>query len=64
MEAKERRSGNPSSIAWKPAAEICYSFSSSGSSGVPTETVAKEKGIASREDLEIDILGRIEETGE
>jgi hypothetical protein len=37
--------------------EMALSLSSKLSSGVPTETVAKDVGIESREDRERDILG-------
>jgi hypothetical protein len=57
FEAKDWRSGKPSSIPWKPALEMALSLSSKLSSGVPTETVAKEVGIESKEDRERDILG-------
>jgi len=59
-EAKDCRSGKPSSIPWKPALEMALSLSSRGSSGLPTETVAKDVGIESREDREIDILANLE----
>ena len=44
----------------KPAEEMCFSFSGRGSFGVPTETVAKERGIESREERRVDILGILE----
>ena len=55
--AKERRSGKPSSIAVKPAEKMALSLSSRGSSGVPTETEANERGIESRDERERDMLG-------
>jgi hypothetical protein len=57
VEAKDWRSGKPSSIPWKLAWEMAFNFSSRGSSGVPTETVAIETGIESKENREIGILG-------
>jgi len=41
VEAKETRSGKPSSIAWKPAEEMAESFSSRGSDGVPFGKVSR-----------------------
>ena len=61
MEAKGRRSGNPSSMALKPALEMVSSFSSNGSSGVPTETVAKEVGIELRVDGKMAIVSEKED---
>lgn len=49
MEAKERRSGKPSSIAAKPAEEIACNLDSRVSSDVPIETDAKDVGIPLRE---------------
>ena len=40
LEAKERRSGKPSSMPWNPALAMALSFSSRLWLGVPTETVA------------------------
>lgn len=54
--ANERRSGKPSSIAWKPAEEMARSLDSRGVSGVPTETEANESGIEDSEELESAIL--------
>lgn len=45
MFAKERRSGNPSSMAVKPAEDIAESLEERGVEVVPTETVANEAGI-------------------
>jgi hypothetical protein len=39
---KDTISGKPSSAAWNPALEMAFSLSCRGSSGMPTETVAKE----------------------
>lgn len=41
----------------KPAEEMALSLFSSGSSGLPTETEANERGIESRDERERDILG-------
>ena len=40
LEAKERRSGKPSSMPWNPASAIALSFWSRGVVGVPMDTVA------------------------
>jgi hypothetical protein len=46
-------------MARKPAEEMALSFSSSRSPGVPTETDAKDRGIALREVRDTDIFGVI-----
>ncbi len=56
LEVNVRRSGKPSSMAWKCAEEMALSLDSRSSSGVPTETVAKEVGIDVREERAIDIF--------
>ena len=56
MEANERRSGKPSSIAENFDLEIAESLDSSGEEELPTETVANESEIPFSEDLDIDIL--------
>lgn len=43
-------------MAWNFAEEIALSFVSRGVSGVPTDTLAKEVGIESRDEREIDML--------
>lgn len=53
MEAKERRSGNPSSMAVKPAEEMAESLEEKGVELVPTETLANEAGICVRDSGEI-----------
>jgi hypothetical protein len=49
IEVKDCKSGKLSSIPWKPTLEKTLSLSSRGSSGLPTETVAKDVGIESKE---------------
>lgn len=57
MEAKERRSGNPSSIAWKPAPESARNFLGKVCSSLhPIDTVAYEVGMDWREDNDKDIV--------
>lgn len=53
VEAKERRSGNPSSMAVKPADEIAESLEERGVEDVPTETVANDAGIWVRDSGEM-----------
>ena len=61
--AKERRSGNPNSIAWKPVEEMAKSFWERGVEGGPTETVTKEVEIEAREDQGVECLSIFEEFG-
>lgn len=56
MEANVRRSGKPSSMAWKWAKEMALSLDSRSSSEVPSETVAKDVGIEVKEERVIDIF--------
>lgn len=55
-QAKETRSGNPSSTALKPADEMAFNLSSRGSSEPPIETVANDVGIAPKDSLVIAIF--------
>jgi hypothetical protein len=56
LEENVRRSGKPSSMAWKWAEEMALSLDSRSSFEVPSETVAKEVGIEVKEERVIAIF--------